>query len=111
MNEVQLLRLKSQKSLSGMPTRAASQEPDVNKWSYFEKLERLKLKIVQTHQGVIVLEDEKKPSSSTFTDFKITDVTTGVNNQQPPHPDWLAAKQNLAKSYVVNNEDEVMNLD
>ena len=46
MNEVQLLRLKSQKSMSGMPTRATSQEQDVNKWSYFEKLERLKLKIV-----------------------------------------------------------------
>ena len=81
-----------------MPTRAASQEQDVNKWSYFEKLERLKLKIVQTHQNVIICRDGKKQGSDTFKDFKIADVATDMSNHQAPHPDWLSARQSFAKS-------------
>ena len=52
INQVELIRLKSQKSMSGLPTRAASQEQDVTKWSYFEKLERLKQKIANTHMRI-----------------------------------------------------------
>ena len=52
INQVELIRLKSQKSMSGLPTRAASQEQDVTKWSYFEKLERLKQKITNTHMRI-----------------------------------------------------------
>jgi len=43
------LRLKSQKSQSGQPTQANSFADDINKWSYFEKMERLKRKIKQIH--------------------------------------------------------------
>ena len=43
-NEVNLLRLKSQKSMSGQPTQANSVSDEIQKWSYFEKMERLKKK-------------------------------------------------------------------
>ena len=94
-----------------MPTRAGSQEQDVSKWSYFEKLERLKMKIIQTHQDVIILRDDKKPGSDTFKDFKIVDAASGVKNHQPPHPDWLSAKQSFAKSATVEAGAEVMSFE
>lgn len=49
VNHVQLLRLKSQKSVSGEPTQANSVNDEIQKWSYFEKMERLKNKILQIH--------------------------------------------------------------
>ena len=104
VNEVQLLRLKSQKSLSGVPTRAASQERDVTKWSYFEKLERLKLKVSQTHQRTTLPEDAKKPGSKAFKEFKTVDGITGVNNRQPPNPDWLAAKHSFTEVLAADGQ-------
>ena len=46
VNHVNLLRLKSQKSMSGVPTQANSVNDEIQKWSYFEKMERLKRKIL-----------------------------------------------------------------
>ena len=60
---------------------------------------------------MIILDNEKKPSSSTFKDFKITDVAASVSNRQPPNPDWLSAKQNFVKSIKVEDGMEVINLD
>ena len=75
-------------------------------------MERLKLKIAQTHQDVIILRDEKKPNSETFKDFKVVDVSSGVNTtHQPPHPDWHSAKQSFMKSVKVEEGVEVMSFE
>ena len=98
INEVQALRLKSLSQMSGVPTRAGSQERDTTKWSYFEKLERLKQKVVQTHLRTNVPAEEAKCSSKNFKDFKIVDITTVAPDHQIPNPDWLAARKDFLQT-------------
>lgn len=50
INDVTLMRLKSAKSLSGQPTKENSVSDDFKKWSFFEKMERLKRKVKQAHR-------------------------------------------------------------
>ena len=68
-----MLRLKSQKSISGMPTKANSVNEEIQKWSYFEKMERLKSKILQTHNK-IKLEGVDSGKQDLTEALKTTDV-------------------------------------
>lgn len=113
INEVQALRMKALSQMSGQPTRAGSQERDTTKWSYFEKLERLKLKVIQTHQMTQVPDEEAKCSSKKFTDFQIADITTVNFNRQIPNPDWIAAKKDFVKSVDADasKQAEVISFD
>lgn len=59
---------------------------DIQKWSYFEKVERLKRKIIQVH---------KTFNSSTQLDVKRctdTDTIHLKDSQIVAHPDWREAR-------------------
>ena len=112
INEVQALRLKSLAQMSGVPTRAGSQERDTTKWSYFEKLERLKQKVVHTHRRTTVPDEEAKCSSKKFKDFKVADITAVAPDRQIPNPDWLASRKDFFKALDAEpKRDEVMSID
>ena len=73
--------------MSGVPTQANSVNDEIQKWSYFEKMERLKRKILQTHDQIRV---EGKPDVSKA---HTTDVYEMVGDIQKPHPDWMNERE------------------
>ena len=88
-NEVNLLRLKSQKSMSGQPTQANSVSDEIQKWSYFEKMERLKKKTLQAHAQARV---KARPDASKIQTSEVIHLTDGI---QVPHPDWQSKRGEL----------------
>ena len=61
----------------------------MTKWSYYEKLERLKEKIIATHKRVELKKVDGKPCSEQITDSKMIEDFIAGNNRQPPHSNWL----------------------
>lgn len=87
INDVQLLRLKSKKSYSGLPTQANSVNDEIQKWSYFEKMERLKKKVLQVHGNIKLDSSKLEPRKGLSTD--VIHLTDGI---QVAHPDWQAER-------------------
>lgn len=87
VEEIQMLRLKSQKSAS-MLTETSSAQHNA---SYHDKMESLKAKIVLVHKRVNMAELKQ-----TLEDVRKQDVQSLADGRQPPHPDWLEAKVTFA---------------
>ena len=99
LNEVTLLRLKSAKSLSGQPTQANSVSDEIQKWSYFEKMERLKRKTLQAHTQARVT---AQPDSSKSQTDEVIHLTDGI---QVPHPDWQSIRAVLLRKMKDEEAD------
>ena len=99
LNEVTLLRLKSQKSMSGQPTQANSVSDEIQKWSYFEKMERLKKKTQQAHAQARIT---ARPDPSKSHTGEVIHLTDGI---QVPHPNWQSVRTELLNKMVDEEAD------
>ena len=61
--------------------------------SFFEKMERLKRKIKQTHEQAAMSEALKQSLSKTLT----TDAHDSTDGIQPSHPDWQKVRDEHRK--------------
>lgn len=64
----------------------------MTKWSYYEKLERLKEKIVAAHKRVELKKVDGKPSSDQIADSKTIEDFKTTDHRQPPHHEWLKVR-------------------
>ena len=81
----QLLNLRAHKSMSGLNTRDSSVKDEVTNWSFFEKIERLKERIVETHMEVKSLQNPQ-------IDELLSEAKSSNKNKflmQPAHPHWI----------------------
>ena len=78
--------------MSGQPTQANSVNDEVQKWSYFEKMERLKKKIIQAHNQAKL--DSTPDTKKCLKEDKIH----WTDNIQVPHPDWQKEKEEHQKN-------------
>ena len=103
VNDVNLLRLKSQQGqISGQPTQENSVIDEIQKMSYFEKLERLKKKIVSVHKSTTF---QAVPDAWSGLRTEAIHLTDGI---QVPHPEWtrerLEHQERLTKVAAASEE-------